>query len=391
MMDCEKLNRCLDQYLDGTLDEVQAQEAENHLASCPECACLVQMCKDLKAEEGEVPESFSSSWRNRIRKEEKMENQQQKKKSFRSLAAVAVAFLFIVGGTLLTRDKAAGVNQNDQVLTLDGARGTANGAVMYKSAPVAGNSNILMETEEAAPIMMRSMASEDAAASVQQKQPMLIKRVDITIKTMHFDAVVDHVQQSALQAGGRVDYYSQNGDHTVDSMRSASFTLRIPADQLDAFVESAGEEGNITAFSSYVEDAGDQYYDLAARLETQQKKMERLQALLAQATDVSDLIEIESAIADTQYMIDMYTGQMQGIEDDVAFSTVTVYIQETRVVETKEATLGERIVAGLRDMTSSVLTFLEDALIFIVSVLPWLAGVAVIVVIVIVIRKKKNK
>ena len=390
-MDCEKLNRCLDQYLDGTLDEVQAQEAENHLASCPECACLVQMCKDLKAEEGEVPESFSSSWRNRIRKEEKMENQQQKKKSFRSLAAVAVAFLFIVGGTLLTRDKAAGVNQNDQVLTLDGARGTANGAVMYKSAPVAGNSNILMETEEAAPIMMRSMASEDAAASVQQKQPMLIKRVDITIKTMHFDAVVDHVQQSALQAGGRVDYYSQNGDHTVDSMRSASFTLRIPADQLDAFVESAGEEGNITAFSSYVEDAGDQYYDLAARLETQQKKMERLQALLAQATDVSDLIEIESAIADTQYMIDMYTGQMQGIEDDVAFSTVTVYIQETRVVETKEATLGERIVAGLRDMTSSVLTFLEDALIFIVSVLPWLAGVAVIVVIVIVIRKKKNK
>ena len=390
MMDCEKLNRCLDQYLDGTLDEAQAQEAKNHLASCPDCACLVQMCKDLKAEEGEVPESFSSSWRQQIRKEEEMENTQQKRKSLRSLLAVAAAFVFIVGGTLMTRDRPVVSATQEKGTSYAFTTGSAaNGAVMYKSAPTMGIAND-MDVEESAP-MMRSMSTADSASAAAQKQPMLIKRVDMTIKTMHFDDVVDHVQQLTEATGGRVDYYSQYGDHTENALRNASFTLRIPADQVDSFVQNAEIAGNITSYSSHVEDAGDRYYDLAARLETQQKKMARLQELLAQATDVSDLIEIESSIADTQYLIDLYTGQMQGIEDDVAYSTVTVYVQETRVVETREATLGERIAAGIGDMASSALNFLEDALIFIVSVLPWAAGIAVIVVIVVILRKKKNK
>ena len=385
-MDCEKMNQCLDAYLEGSLDEAQARKAEQHLAECPECACLVQMCRDLKTEEGEVPESFSSSWRQQIRKEEEMENKQQKKKSVRSLLAVAAAFVFIVGGTLLTRDRPAVAKQETNAVKFGAAPTAANGAVMYKSA--AAND---MAVEESAPMVMRSTATADMATGAAEKQPMLIKRVDMTIKTMHFDTVVENVQQLTEASGGRVDYYSQYGDHTENSLRNASFTLRIPAHKVDSFVESAENVGNITSYSSRVEDAGDRYYDLAARLETQQKKMVRLQELLAQATDVSDLIEIESSIADTQYLIDLYTGQMQDIEDDVAYSTVTVYVQETRVVETKEATLGERIGAGISDMASSALTFLEDALIFIISVLPWVAGVAVIVVIVVIVRKKKNK
>ena len=392
-MDCEKLNRCLEQYLDGTLDEVQAQEAENHLASCPDCACLVQMCKDLKTEEGDVPESFSSSWREQIRKEEKMENKQQKKKSFRSLVAVAAAFAFIVGGTLLTRNRPAvsATQEKGTSYTYSAAKNTSvNGAVMYK-APAMGASNDMIAVEESAPVMMRSMSTADTASATAEKQPMLIKRVDMTIKTMHFDTVVDRIQQLTGQMGGQVDYFSQYGDHTEDTMRNASLTLRIPADKLDSFVEKAEDVGNITSFSSYVEDAGDRYYDLAARLETQQKKMERLLALMEQATDVSDLIEVESSVADTQYLIDLYTGQMQGIEDDVAYSTVSVFVQETKVGETKEASLGERIGAGISDMASAGLRFLEDALIFVVSVLPWVAVVAVIVIIVVVICKKKKE
>lgn len=387
MMDCEKLNQCLEAYLEDTLEEAQVGEIQQHLANCPDCACLVQMCRDLKTEEGEVPESFSSSWRQQIRKEEKMENKQQKRKSLRSLLAVAAAVVFIVGGTLITRDRPAVSSvQEKNATTSVTAPTAANGAVMYKSAAVND-----MAVEESAPMMMRSTSAADTATGSTQTQPMLIKRVDMTIKTMHFDTVVDNIQQLTEASGGRVDYYSQYGDHTQNALRNASFTLRIPADKVDSFVESAEMTGNITSYSSYVEDAGDRYYDLAARLETQQKKMERLQALMEQATDVSDLIEIESSIADTQYLIDLYTGQMQGIEDDVAYSTVTVYVQEIRVVETREATLGERIGAGISDMASSALRFLEDALIFIVSVLPWVAGVAVIVVIVIIIRKKKSK
>ena len=73
MMNCEQAQALLDQYMDGTLDENTMRALSAHLAECEECSRLYQMCQDLQAEEGEVPDGFSSSWRQAVRKEEKME------------------------------------------------------------------------------------------------------------------------------------------------------------------------------------------------------------------------------------------------------------------------------------------------------------------------------
>ena len=78
MMDCENMNHLLDAYLDGTLEAEQLQKVQQHLAECEACRTLVQMCRDLRTEEGPVPESCSSSWRQAIREEEQMETKQQK-------------------------------------------------------------------------------------------------------------------------------------------------------------------------------------------------------------------------------------------------------------------------------------------------------------------------
>lgn len=389
MMDCEKIASLLDQYLDGTLAGPEAIEVEKHLEQCEDCACFAQMCKDLQAEEAEaVPEGFSAVWRAKIRKEEHMEKQQKKKQGFRAWMAVAAAFVFIVSGTLLTRDT-LGKADGAPVAEAGGA-----GAIMYnyssRSAPVANG----MAVEEAsadfaAPMMKTAATADTAAGGAQQRQDMIIRTADFTIKTIAFDATVEQIQNLTAQMNGHVDYFSQY--NTKDELRNANFTLRIPADQLDAFLSDAENVGDVSSFTTYVDDVSDQYYDLDSRLETQLAKMERLQALLAQATDVSDLIEIESSIADTQYMIDSYTGQMQGIEGRVAYSTVSVYVQETRIAETKEATLGQRIGAGVQDALQGGLRFVQDALVFIVSVLPYVAVIAVVVVVVVIIRKAKKK
>ncbi len=387
MMNCEKMNELLDQYLDGTLTENQAQEVDAHLAVCPDCARLFQMCQDLRAEDAEVPENFSVSWRQRIRKEEQMEKKQQKRKTFKSIAAVAAAFVFIVGGTLITRNQTTeDVKYDTYRYSATSVNAPAAGAALKRTANSAD-----FVTEEAVYEMAATYDTAAQDGSAPNREQKLIRRVDFTIKTLEFDTVVSNLQAMTENVGGRVEYLSQYGDHTVGALRSANLTLRIPAEKLESFLQEAEDVGNITAYTNQVEDVSDSYYDIQTRLDTQLMKMERLQALLAEATEVSDLIEIESSIADTQYMIDSYQGRLKGMDDDVDFSTVTVYVQETRVVETKEATFFERVAAGIADSVENGLIFLEDACVFLLSALPWIAAVAVIVIIVRLIVKKRKK
>ena len=54
-------------------------------------------------------------------------------------------------------------------------------------------------------------------------------------------------------------------------------------------------------------------------------------------------------------------------------------------------TLGQRIAYSLRDSLQSGLEFLEDAAVFLVAALPWLAVVAIVVAVVVLIVKKNRK
>ena len=71
-MTCDKFSGLFDQYLKGSLDARQAAECERHLETCDECRLLLEIRKDCAhLDDGfEVPESFSTSWRQSIREQE---------------------------------------------------------------------------------------------------------------------------------------------------------------------------------------------------------------------------------------------------------------------------------------------------------------------------------
>ena len=105
---------------------------------------------------------------------------------------------------------------------------------------------------------------------------------------------------------------------------------------------------------------------------------------------MSDLIEIESAVADAQYYIDRYTSQLKSYDGRVDYSTVRATVREVKVTEMKEVTLGERIGEGIRDSLSAFGEFLEDMAVFLAAALPWLAAAALVIVLWVIIRKRKK-
>ena len=127
----------------------------------------------------------------------------------------------------------------------------------------------------------------------------------------------------AEQAGGRVDSRTESPG-TDAQPPSASLTLRIPSDELDAFVDELRELGAVNSVSMNASDVTQQRNDLDGRIEALTASIDRLQQLLAEATTIADLIAIESELTTRQAELDSLTQQRDWLVDQVDFSTITV-------------------------------------------------------------------
>ena len=107
-MNCKEFSDLLDALAAGSLSGETADALRAHAEACPGCAEKMQVLQDCKRADGEteVPASFSSAWRRTIREEEAAEKKRQKRRAARSWLAAAATLVFVVGGTLLTRDRA---------------------------------------------------------------------------------------------------------------------------------------------------------------------------------------------------------------------------------------------------------------------------------------------
>jgi hypothetical protein len=398
-MDCKEFSNLLDAWLDGALPDADARRMLDHAAGCEACAALLTLRQDCRRMDVEiqVPDSFSSSWRQTIREEGSMEEKQKKTIHWKTWASIAAALLFVVGGTLASRDG------------LPSRKATANGAsayteslaapssAAYKSMAGGAMSNVMYDSSARTYAAMETADMEEAVDYAQDtndaaQMEKIIRSASFNVKTADYDADLQKIQDLAADMGGRVEYLTTSGDAAGGQTRSASLTLRIPAQRLDEFLTGAQGVGTITGMTQQMEDVSDSYYDTQTRLKTQQEKLARLQEMMASAQDVSDLIEIESAIADAQYYIDRYTGTLKAYDSKVDFSTVHVTVRETRVTETKEVSLGERIVTGIGDSFREFGWFLEDMVIFLAAALPWIITLAAAVIVaVLIIRVRKNR
>ncbi len=388
-MNCAEFLNLLDAYLDGAASEQDARRLEEHAKECPECAMLLETCRAARLSGGDMqpPPEFSAAWRAGIRKEERMEEKRQKKKQWKNWVAVAAAVVFAAGGTLLTREPLrraaeAGMETNTAAddMAMELGTFTAGGAM----------SNFAFEAPKAA---ARVIADEPMEAEAEETAAgqKIIRTASFTLKTTAFAETMEKLQNLTEEFGGRVESLSQNGDAAAGEMRTASLTLRIPAERLDDFLTGAEDVGRVSSMTEERQDVSENYYDLETRLQTQQAKMERLQALMAQAETVSELIELENAIAETQYNLDSYNGSLQNYDSRIEYSAVRVSVREIAVSESEEVSLGRRMLAGLQSSLEAGGRFLLDALVFLMAALPWIIVVGVVALVTVRVRKKKKE
>lgn len=229
----------------------------------------------------------------------------------------------------------------------------------------------------------------------------LVYSADIAVETMEFDDTTEKInaiiknnsgiiEQREFYDGGHWDYVD---GYKISGERSLHITVRVPTERFDGFINDVGGVGNIKRMDSRVDNISQQYYSSKAYLESYQNQLKELQNMYKRTNTIEEMIKVEERIADVEARILMLTTEIQSMDLDVDYSKVNIDIEEVikyseREMPAEKRTFLNRVWLECKDSWHSLLTFIENLILWFISAV-W--KIAIFVLIVLGIKKYLNK
>lgn len=156
---------------------------------------------------------------------------------------------------------------------------------------------------------------------------MLIRNGQASVQVARVDDAVARLRQTATQLGGFVANTSIVGGK--EEHRSATLEIRVPSTQFDAAIASLGGLGKVESVSATVQDVGDEYVDLGARVANARHMEARLVEMLARRTGrLSEALTVEQELRRVREEIERYDARLKWLERRTALSSIEITLRE---------------------------------------------------------------
>jgi len=147
-----------------------------------------------------------------------------------------------------------------------------------------------------------------------------------TVEVKEVERAIKDVESIVKKTGGHVQSQSVREDE------QAHLTLRVPPGQLLPTLDALAALGKEEHRSVSSEDVTEKYIDTEARLKNAIALRDRLKALLNQAKDVKDVLEIEKELARVQGDIDSMDGRLKKLKEQVDYATVDLTLNRRKIL-----------------------------------------------------------
>ena len=218
----------------------------------------------------------------------------------------------------------------------------------------------------------------------------IVYTADVSMETETYEETVEAIRKALSEAGGYIESTSQSGS-SEEGNRYCDLTCKIPAEKYQDFLNGLSGAGNVYSISQQTDDITAQYIDVDARLDSLKKQKERLEELADGAEDIDTLLSIEDKLSEVQYQLESYTAQMRTYENQLSYSTVSVWLREVNRVS-EGARFGTRIRAAFSGSWENFVEGAQDFVIFLIYALPGLVilGIAAAIIVPLSIRHHKK-
>ena len=207
-------------------------------------------------------------------------------------------------------------------------------------------------------------------------QALIVKTGSMVLDVTDLDAALLKAQAAVAAVGGYVSGSDRSGQ---GDQQVASVTYRIPAAGWDRALDGVRAVGTrVEKEQTGAVEVTGQVMDLGARITNLKVTEAALQAIMARATKIPDVLDVQQQLTNVQGQIEQLTTEKQHLEQQAALSTLTVVFQ-TPVVAVTTATSGWNPGAQVDRATAQLIEMGQG----IVSIVIWLGIVGVPVLLVV--------
>ncbi|GAY08960.1 DUF4349 domain-containing protein [Pseudonocardia sp. N23] len=236
------------------------------------------------------------------------------------VVAVAVLATFVVAAVVATLSPSGSGGGYAVTVDRDSTSSSSTGSPGGSAESTTGGAPAVPQSSDAA--RAADPGTRDPAQDTTVgPDRAVIRTATVRIEVADPAGTAGDVRAAVTAAGGYV------ADERSTSRRS-DLTVKVPAAQLDAFVNRVAGLGTVTERSSTARDVTDQLIDTDARVAAQRASVDRVRALLAQANSISEVVAIESELTSRQAALDSLDRRLAGLRSSTELATVDVALVE---------------------------------------------------------------
>jgi len=165
----------------------------------------------------------------------------------------------------------------------------------------------------------------ESTIAEQQRVRHIIQTAWVELESEYFDDAVADLRQIVESAGGFIEAERTERRHR----RVFTITLRVPAANFEYSLWRAEASATVRSTNQHAEDVTSQFYDTTSRLETRRIEEDRLLALIEDAENVHDILELERRLSNTRLQIETYAARLNNLAGQIAYSTIFVTLHDT--------------------------------------------------------------
>lgn len=201
----------------------------------------------------------------------------------------------------------------------------------------------------------------------------IIKNAKLNVETKKYTNSIRQLESLVNQSNGYIENSDVNGeDSNKKQKRSARYTVRIPTEQLDSFLNSVGTIGKITQKSLTGTDITEQYFDKESRLNALKIEQASLEDFLKKAANVKDSLDIYTQLTRVNTDIEQITGEMQKLNQLVSLSKIDISLNEVHVTKVyKDNSFMGEVKNIFVDSSRAMITFCGGIIKFLVAIIPF--------------------
>ncbi|MFE6103930.1 DUF4349 domain-containing protein [Streptomyces laurentii] len=204
----------------------------------------------------------------------------------------------------------------------------------------------------------------------------VIRTAELSVRVRSVENAAAAARGAATDAGGLVESETTERED-IDSDITSRLVLRVPQDRYDAVLTELAGSGELLSRKANAQDVTDQVVDVESRIATQRVSVARVRELMDKATQLSDVVSLESELSRRQADLEALLAQQASLKDRTSLATITLQLSQPRPAA---ATPADDDRPGFLDALSggwhALATAVAWVLVVLAALAPWLAVAA---------------